>query len=144
VTDAGDRDALDRLEPETRAQLEAFAEAVDRIHVDDLPLHARRVREPRHRRAVETAELVAIESGLSEPVEAARRAMVEAVIRTFGVRQFRVWIGGENMAPNMGPVDERVRIAASLADAVTAIVLGDRLEPDVRHELLGLWDRLLP
>ena len=144
MTESGDRDALHRLKPQTRATLEALAEAVDRIHVDDLPLHVARVRQPRHRRAVETAELVAIESGLSEPVDAARRVMVEAVIRMMNDRQLRVWIGGVNMAPNLGSVDERVRIAASLADAVTAIVLGDELEPDVRAELLGLWDRLLP
>ena len=144
MTEAGERDALDRLEPATRATLEAFAEAVDRMHVDDLPLHVARVRQPRHRRAVETAELVAIESGLAEPVAAARRIMVEAVIRMMNDRQFRVWVGGVAMAPNLGPVDQRVRIAESLADAVTAIVLGDRLDADVRADLLGLWDRLLP
>jgi hypothetical protein len=142
VTAEGDLAALDRLEPEARARLEALARALDRSHVDDLSLHVARVRQPRHRRAVETAELVAIESGLQEAVEAARRVVIEAVIRAMGERQFRVWVGGVAMAPNLGSADERVRIAGSLADAVTALVLGDRLDAADAAELLGLWPRL--
>ena len=46
------------------------------------------------------------------------------------------------MAPNLGSVDDRVRIAESLGDAVTALVLDDRLDADVRGELLGLWSRI--
>ena len=111
MTEVGDLEPLDRLDAETRKRHEAFAEAVDRTHVDDLPLYVARVRQPRHRRAVETAELVAIESALTEPVEAARRVMIEAIIRMMTDRQFRVWVGGVAMAPNLGPVDQRVRIA---------------------------------
>jgi hypothetical protein len=118
--------------------------ALERVNADDLPLYVARVRQPRHRRAVETAELIAIESGLVDPVGAARHVVIEAIIRELGDRQFRVWIGGQAMAPNMGSVDERVRIAQSLGDAVTAMVLGDRLGADDAGELLGLWTRLLP
>ena len=143
MTEVGDLAALDRLEPDTRTRLEAFARALDRAHIDDLPLYVARARQPRHRRAVESAELVAIESNLADAVEAARRVTIEAVIRAFGDRQFRIWVGGVNMAPNLGSVDERVRIASSLADAVTAMVLGDRLDAADSAELLGLWPRLL-
>jgi hypothetical protein len=137
-------DALDRLEPDARDRLQAFAAAVDRLAVDDLPLYVSRVRQPRHRRAVEAAELVAIENGLGDVVGAARTAMIEGVIRQMAERQFRVWVGGVAMAPDQGPVDQRVRIAESIAEAVTALVLGDRLDPADRAELLGLWDRLVP
>jgi hypothetical protein len=37
-----------------------------------------------------------------------------------------------------------VRIARSLGEAVTALVLGDRLDADDSGELLGFSDRLLP
>jgi hypothetical protein len=145
VTTGRDVDAaLARLPSDARARLDEFSRALDRVHVDDLPLYVARQRQPRHRRAVETAELVAIEGGLAEPLEAARNVVVELVIRMFTNAQFRVWIGGVAMAPNAGPAEEHVRIARSVADAVTALVLGDRLEPDVHGELLGLWDRLLP
>ena len=142
MTAAGD--ALDRLPADARARLEAFAGALERLHVDDLPLYVARVRQPRHRRAVEQAELVAIELGRADGVRAARDVVVAGLMRMLADRQLRVWIGGLNMAPNLGPVDERVRIAESVADAVTALALGDHLDDDVRAELLGLWDRLLP
>jgi len=44
----------------------------------------------------------------------------------------------------MGPTDDRVRVARSLGEAVTAIVLEDHLDREDHAELLGLWDRLLP
>jgi hypothetical protein len=145
VTDTGDMtEALAGLPADSRARLDAFTKALDRINVEDLPLYVGRVRQPRHRRAVETAALVAIEQGLGDAVDAARRVVIEAVIRQLGEGQFRVWLGGVNVAPNLGPVDERVRIASSLGDAVTALVLGDRLELHDADELLGLWTRLLP
>jgi hypothetical protein len=136
-------DAIAELPADALGRLEAFSRALDRLDVDDLPLYVGRVRQPRHRRAVENAELVAIESGLVEAVDAARRIVIEAIIRQFGERQFRVWVGGIAMAPGMGPVDERVQIARSLGEAVMAIALGDRLAADDAAELLGLWARLL-
>src|SRR5438045_1676532 len=105
--------ALERLDPEARARLDALTQALDRLHIDDLPLYVARVRQPRHRRAVEHAELVAVQNGLRDVAAAARRVVTEALIRSFNDRQLRVWIGGMNMAPNLGPVDERVRIASS-------------------------------
>jgi hypothetical protein len=140
----GAPDALDRLPEDARKGLDALARAIDRLAVDDLPLYVARRRQPRHRRAVETAELVAIESGLSGVVAAARTAMIEGVLRQMADRQFRVWVGGVAMAPDLGPVDQRVRIAESIGNAVTALVLGDRLDASDRAQLLGLWDRLLP
>ena len=142
MTAAGD--ALDGLPHDARQRVAAFAAAIDRLAVDDLSLYVARVRQPRHRRAVETAALVAIESGLGSVVGAARKAMIEGVLRQMADRQFRVWVGGVAMAPDQGPVDQRVRIAESIADAVTALVLQDHLDEANRGELIGLWERVLP
>jgi hypothetical protein len=137
-------DALDGLPDDARERLDAFARALERIHVDDLPLHVARRRQPRHRRAVETAELVAIESGLDGAIRRARHAMIEGVIREYAAAQIRVSFAGLNSVGGGGPVEERVRVAESIADAVTALVLWDRLDAAERGELVGLWERLLP
>jgi hypothetical protein len=137
-------DPLDRLPDDARRRLEAFTRALDRVNLDDLPLYVARLRQPRHRRAVETAAVVAVEGGLADTIDAARRVVIEQIIRGFADSQFRVWVGGVKMAPGMGPVDERVRIASSLGDAVTALVLGERIDAATSGELLGLWARLLP
>jgi hypothetical protein len=137
-------DALEGLPADARQRLEAFARALERVPVEDLPLHVARVRQPRHRRAAEAAELVAVEQGLGGPLHAARQRMLDGLMRELANGQFRVWVGGVAMAPNLGPVDERVRIAQSVSDAVTAVTLGDRLDRAVYAELIGLWERLLP
>jgi hypothetical protein len=137
-------DALARLPADARERLEVFARALDHVHVDDLALHVARRRQPRHRRAVEQAELVAIESRIVDEVGAARHAILDQVMRVFANAQLRVSSIGLNSAIGLGTVDDRVRIAESLADAVTAIILWERLDADTRAELLGLWDRLLP
>jgi hypothetical protein len=142
MTEAGDpTDELDRLPADTRAGLNEFSRALARLHVEDLVLYVASARQPRHRRAVETAEIIAIEVGLVGAVEAARRVIIEQIVRAFAVNQFQGWI---DMAPNLGSLDDRVVIARSVGEAVTALVLGDRLDADTRGELLGLWDRLLP
>lgn len=142
MTAAGD--ALEGLPADARDRLKAFANAVDRVHVDDLLLHVGRRRQPGHRRAVERAALVAREAGLEAGVEEAKRRLNEAMLRTFSERQLRVWIGGVNSVPTSGPTDDRIRILESLGDAVTALVLWERLDVADQEELLGLWARLLP
>lgn len=134
--------AYGRLPEDARKRLEAFGRAIDHLHVDDLALYVARVRQPRHRRAVEAAELAATNAGLAEPLRAAREMAISSLMRTFAERQLRVWIGGVNMSPNLGPTDERIRIAESVADAVTAVALDGVLDADDRAELLGLWARL--
>jgi hypothetical protein len=42
-----------------------------------------------------------------------------------------------------GTNEDRIRMLESLGDAVTATILGDRLDPDDHAELLGLWARIL-
>ncbi len=137
------RDAIDALPDDARARVGAFAEALDRVHIDDLPLHVARRRQPRHRRAVETAELAATEAGLVPAIGAARRAVLDGVLRAYADASLRVSYAGLNPVGG-APVEDRVRVAESIAEAVTALVLWDRLDADTRGELLGLWDRLLP
>ena len=134
--------ALARLPPHARERLDILAKALDRIDEDDLSLHVARRRQPRHRRAVETAELVAIESGLVEPLDAARQAMIQGLTRRF--IQHEVRVVGFALTQKVTPMADQVRIAESVADAVTAIVLAEDLDADTYYELLGLWDRLLP
>jgi hypothetical protein len=137
-------DALDRLPADARERLEAFAHALERIHVDDLPLYVARRRQPAHRRAVEASALVGRESGLGPSIDAARRAIREYVLRAYADAAFRPTIAGfAAMGPQADP-EERLRILASLDEAVGGLVLGERIDAHVRGELLGLWDRLLP
>jgi hypothetical protein len=139
-----DQALLDALPAATRAHLNAFARALANVPVEELPLYVARD-DVRHVRAVETAERVAAEQGLEPGVTAARHALIEAIGREYAQSQLRIsGIFGVNMAPTMGPTDVRVRVARSLGEAVTAIVLEDHLEPEDQAELLGLWGRLIP
>jgi hypothetical protein len=137
-------DALDRLPADARARLDVFATALERVHVDDLILHVRRRGGNRHRQVVERAALVARQSGLEEPIDAARGVIVDAVIREFATAQLRIGAFGRNTTANLGPADDRERILRSLGEVVAALVLGDRLDEHERAELLGLWGRLIP
>ncbi|HET7029466.1 MAG TPA: hypothetical protein VFI34_03060 [Candidatus Limnocylindrales bacterium] len=142
MSDPGD--ALGHLPSDARLRLDAFARALERVHLDDLPLYMARRRQPRHRRAVETAALTTRELGLEEPLDAARAAVRAYVLRAYADAAFRPTIAG---FAGTGPVanpEERLAILRSLDEAVSALVLGDRLDADIRGELLGLWDRLLP
>lgn len=141
MPDAADR--LAGLSPTARARLEQFGSAVERVHVDDLPLYAVRTRLPGHRRALEAAALVARERHLDDAIEAARRVIVDYVIRQYGEAQYRTGYIALNSAPGLGPTDDRVRVMRSIGDAVTALALDDALAEADRAELLGAWDRLL-
>lgn len=110
--------------------------------MDDLPLYAVRPRQPEHRQAVETAAVVAREQGLDEAVDAAREVIVGYVSRQYAAAQFRTAYVGMNSAPGLGPTDDRVRVARSLGDVVTALVLGDAIDETTRAELVGPWDRI--
>jgi hypothetical protein len=139
-----DERALAALPAETRARLDAFARALERVNVGELSLHVARTRDDDHRRAIETAEIVAIETGLEAAVAAARRTVGELVMRIYAESIYRTSIFGVNTAPTSGPVDDRLQLVRSLGDAVAAIILGPHLDEATQAELLGLWDRLLP
>jgi hypothetical protein len=137
-------DALDRLPPAARSRLELFGRALERVHVDDLPLYTTRQRQPAHRRAVEAAALRAREAGLDDAIDAARTRLIDHVSHEYAAAQLRVSFVGLNSVPGLGPTDDRVRVMRSIGDAATAIVLWDEIDAADRAELLGLWARLLP
>jgi hypothetical protein len=135
---------LDGLPAAARARLEQFSRALERVHVDDLPLYAVWARQPDHRRAVESAALAIREAKLDKALEAARSAVIEYVGRTYAGAQFRTSWVGLNTAPGLGPTDDRVRVMRSIGDAVVALVAWDSLDGVDREELLGAWAKLLP
>jgi hypothetical protein len=68
---------------------------------------------------------------------------VEAIGRAYGNAQLRVSIVGLNTAPGLGPAEDRLFVMRSVGDAVTALVLWDRLDAHIRAELLGAWGALV-
>ena len=136
-------DPLASLPGGARERLERFAAALERVHVDDLPLYAVRARQPAHRRAVERAAVTASETGLTDAIDAASAVVTGYVGRTYANAQFRTAFAGPNTAPGLGPTDDRVHVMRSLNEAVMAIVLDDALDAADHAELLGGWARLV-
>jgi hypothetical protein len=137
-------DPLAALPTDARKRLDELARAIERVPLQELPLYADRRFDDEHIRAVQEAERIADEAGLSERIRAAQQALREAVIQLYGSAQLRGTIMGMNIAPPPGTDEDRIRMLESLGDAVSATVLGDRLDPDDHAELLGLWARTLP
>lgn len=142
MTTAGDE--LERLPADARPRLEAFAGALERVHVDDLPLYVARRRQPTHRRAVELAALTAREHRLEASIDGARRAIRDYALRAYAGAAVRSAYPGLGGGPSLADPEERLRILRSLDEAVAALVLGERIDAGTRGELLGLWDRLVP
>ena len=137
-------DPLAALPTDARKRLDELARAIERVPLQDLPLYADRRFDDEHIRAVQEAERIADEAGLSERIRAAQQALREAVIQLYGSAQLRGTIMGTNIAPPSGTDEDRIRMLESLGDAVMAAILDDRLDPDDHAELLGLWARILP
>ena len=129
---------LDQLPRDIRRRLDRFSEAVDRVGYDQLPMFAVMPREPAHRRAIEAAELVAIESGRKAAVQAARLIGAGYVERRFSQGGFRTTLGLMPFSSGIsGP--ERAALAVSFEEAVTGLVLADVLDEADFNELLGPW-----
>jgi hypothetical protein len=141
VTDS--RAAPDRLPSDARSRLEQFAAALERVSADELGLYADRTWDDAHVAAAERARAVAEDARLTEPIEAARGALADGVLHHLTTSRREVSIIGADVTPSLALTDKQ-RIIESLADAVTALVLGDRLDADDHAELLGLWARVLP
>jgi hypothetical protein len=137
-------DPLPSLPRDARKALDQFAQAIERVPLENLQLYADRRFDDEHIRVVEEAKRVADEAGLTDGIRAAQRALTEGVVQMYGSVQMRGTILGTNIAPPPGTNEDRIRMLESLGDAVTATVLGDRLDPDDHAEMLGLWARLLP
>jgi hypothetical protein len=137
-------DPLDRLPAGARSRLERFSHALERVAIDDLQGYVVRNRRAEHDAAVATAEAAARDAGLAEPLEAARNAVEDFVLRAYGAAQFRTTWVGLNTAPGLGPTGDRVRVVRSLRDAAAGLVMWDALDDGVRAEVLGRWGELVP
>jgi hypothetical protein len=135
--------AIDRLPAEVRHRLEAFSQAIERVRVEDMAMYATNPDREAHQRALDEAELVAIESGREPAVKDARSRLIEFIIREYGDSQYRpTWIG-LNWGQSPGTTHDRVRVMRSLADAIAALVLWDLLDEGAREVLLGPWGSLV-
>ena len=136
-------DPFGRLPREVRRRLDAFSAAVDQVDLDRLSLFAVRPRGTRHEAATATAADVAAASGRVAAVEAARNVAVDYIARRVatGMRIPRM---GQTGGPTTSSSADRVDLARSFAEAITAIALEDLLDDDVAAELLGPWAELLP
>jgi hypothetical protein len=136
-------DDMDWLPPDAQERLERFGRALERLSVEDLQLYSVRQHEPDHGRAVAGAAAAATEAGLDDEIDGAREAIVSYLGRAYGNAQLRTsWIG-LNSAPSLGPTADRVRVLRSAGEAVSAIVLWERLDDADRAELLGAWANLI-
>ena len=136
-------DAIERLPADARARLQSFAAALERLRLEDLPMYAVRPVEPAHGGALERAQAAAAASGLQGAVEEARNGLTSYLERAYKDASFRN-SGAALQWGSLGTMEERIRIASSLGDAGTAVVLWDALEEADRSEMLGEWARLLP
>ena len=123
--------------------LDAFLQRVDRQRVEDLLVRsARPIDEAAHAAALEAAADAARFSGLDRTVRDARRRIDDWVIGMFNRSTMQLgWYEANWGRP--GTTEDRANLAHSLGEAVTAILLGDRLDAAHRDELIGAWADLV-
>jgi hypothetical protein len=138
VTTAG---PFDRLPPSTRKRLETLSRNVDHVGLDQLPLYAARPNGNGHRRAVDNAELVMVETARQTIVAEARRIAWDYIERRYAEDGYRVGIGITGWT-NLTSGEDRARLAKSFEEALTAIVLEDALDEADVDEMLGAWASL--
>ena len=124
--------------------LETFLQRVDRIRAEDLLIRAARPRDAAaHASALEAATNAAGSSGLDRRVRDARHAIDEWVVDLFNRSTVQPgWWEANWGRPET--IEDRANLAHSLGEAITAILLGDRLDAGDRDELLGAWADLAP
>lgn len=115
------------------------------MRIDDLmllgtrPLHAQA-----HRRALDEAELIAIERGRPTLHDDVRSTAGAWLLHRFNEADANpATVGVFWTARDATRATDRVRIATSLAEALLAIALWDQLDEDTRNGLLGPWARFI-
>jgi hypothetical protein len=135
-------EAIERLPAGVRRRLKSFADALERIKLEDLPMYAVRPTEPTHGEALERAKAAAAASGLQGAIDEARNGLTSYLDRVYTDGAFRN--SGETFQwGSLGTMEDRIRVATSLGDAITALVFGDTLDEADRAELLGAWANLV-
>ena len=124
--------------------LEAFLQRVERLAVEELLARsAKPIDERAHQSALDAATEAARFAGLERALADARGRIDEWVIGTFNRSNVQVgWYEANWGRP--GTTEDRANLAHSLGEAVTAVLLGDRLDATHRDELLGAWVDLVP
>ena len=119
--------------------VDRFWARLERLRAEDmLPLAAQPLDRHAHAAAVERADEIATRAGLADAIAGARRDVDDWVIRLFNRSTVQPgWYEANWGRP--GTTADRANLAASLGEVVTALILGDRLAPDDREELLGAW-----
>src|SRR5215211_5869277 len=119
--------------------LETFLQRVERIRAEDLLLRAARPSdEAAHASALEAAADAARAEGLDKAVGDARHTIDEWVVDLFNRATLQPGWWEANWG-RPGTIEDRANLAHSLGEAVTAILLGGRLDAGHRDELLGAW-----
>jgi hypothetical protein len=124
--------------------VERFFERVERQRAEDLlPRAARPLDAAAHEAALDRANEVARDAGKAETVRDAQRTIDDWVIRLFNRSNVQPGWWEANWG-RPGTTEDRANLAQSLGEAVTALILGERLDPSDRDELLGAWADLAP
>jgi hypothetical protein len=141
MTAAGD--AFASLPRSIRTWLDAFSAAVEAIQLDDLQLLAVVPFRGGQDEARERAGELARRTSRTGAIEAIDKVALEYIARRYArlmTDGWRPFLGSTLATRTSGR--ERARLAASFADALTAIALSDVLEPDEVDTLLGPWAEL--
>jgi hypothetical protein len=124
--------------------VERFFERVERQRAEDLlPRAARPLDAAAHEAALERANEVAQDAGEAATIRDAQRTIDDWVIRLFNRSNVQPGWWEANWG-RPGTTGDRANLAQSLGEAVTALILGERLDPSDRDELLGAWADLAP
>jgi hypothetical protein len=139
LTPAAGRPTIDAM-----PHLQAFLQRVERQRGEDLlPRAARPLDESAHADALAAATEAARAGGLEAEVTHARETVDRWVIELFNSSHLPLGWWEANWG-RPGTTADRANLAQSLGEAVTAVILGDRLDPGHRDELLGAWADLVP
>jgi hypothetical protein len=124
--------------------VEHFFERVERQRAEDLlPRAARPLDRAGHIAAIGRARVAAQNAGLGRTIREAPRTVDDWVIRLYnGSHVSPGWLEANWGHP--GTIEDPANLARSLGEAVSALILGDRLDAADRDELLGAWADLVP
>jgi len=137
--------AAQALPNDVRARFERFAGRLERLPLEQLRVRAARPADAEgHADAIARAERLADEDGRGAALAEARAAIEAFTDRQFDDALFEPGFMAIKWGGTAGSTTERVRLAVSLQEAVTAVIEWDLLDEGERDELLGPWASLSP